>query len=156
MVLTQKLGFFWEHLYLTLVVGSIFPHAMEDVVLIVDKGIIQHYFKLQVNKGDVAWPPAHQSCSKSLYYCGEKRKISRNSPTPPKQQNHDDRVNLKPKKWVTLVLNTPHPYKISLTNVSTEPQFSLTCFVPKKWENIVFSSPRTADVLNTSAATTEN
>ena len=156
MVLTQKLGFFWEHLYLTLVVGSIFPHAMEDVVLIVDKGIIQHYFKLQVNKGDVAWPPAHQSCSKSLYYCGEKRKISRNSPTPPKQQNHDDRVNLKPKKWVTLVLNTPHPYQISLTNVSTELQFSLTSFVPKRWENIVLSSPRTADVLNTSAATTGN
>ena len=98
MVLTQKLGFFLEHLYLTLVVGIIFPHAMEDVVLIVDNGIVQHYFKLQVNKGDVAWPPAHQSCSKSLYYCGEKRKISRNSPTPPKQQNHDDRVNLKPKK----------------------------------------------------------
>lgn len=65
-------------------VGSIFPHAMEDAVLIV--GIIQHYFKRQVNtKGDVALPPAHQSCSKSLYYCREKRKISRNSPTPPKQ-----------------------------------------------------------------------
>ena len=36
-------------------VGSIFPHAMEGVVLIVDIGIIQHYFKRQVNtKGDAA------------------------------------------------------------------------------------------------------
>ena len=76
-----------------LVVGSIFPHAMEDVILIVDIGIMQHYFKLQVNKGDVAWRRALQSCSKSLYYCRGKRKVSKNSSTPKKKQNHDDRVS---------------------------------------------------------------
>ena len=97
MVLTQKLRFFWEHLYLTLVVGSIFPHAMEDVILIVDIGIMQHYFKLQVNKGDVAWRRALQSCSKSLYYCRGKRKVSRNSPTPPKQT--------KPRRLSELIWN---------------------------------------------------
>ena len=129
---------------------------MEDVVLIVDIGIIQHYFKRQVNKGDVAWPPARQRCSKSLYYCIEKRKMSRISPNPSKtnKTTTTEWLNLKPKKWVTSVLNTPHPYKkISLTNVATELRFLLTSFVPKKWENVVLSSPRTADVLNTSAAT---
>ena len=117
---------------------------MEDVVLIVDIGIIQHYFKRQVNKGDVAWPPARQRCSKSLYYCIEKRKISRISPNPSKtnKTTTTEWLNLKPKKWVTSVLNTPHPYKISLTNVATELRFLLTSFVPKKWENVVLSSPR--------------